>query len=126
MMKSFVIFAALCVVFIRCDEDEKRPELIGQWKQTASYFDTGGGIVTHAYTGEENIISFFADSTYTCSLNMCAGAPTGLPSGGTFTRVQIIPSDCPGESHRYYIEGDYLTITSRCIEACGETFRKID
>ena len=117
-------------IFACSKEDSVTPgELLGTWRLTSVYLDPGDGSGTFQPADYAREFTFFADSTYLTSRDICTLSASGSGGGeGRYSpdRRVIFPTHCRIlAEYLYTIEGRELAIAYRCIEGCAERYVKI-
>ncbi|PPK84575.1 hypothetical protein CLV84_3737 [Neolewinella xylanilytica] len=121
----------LALLFIACSKDDSitPDEILGTWKLTEVYLDPGDGSGSFEPADYEREITFYADSTYRTSRQICTildqdeGPGTGRYSPGEDV---IFPTECRiGAEYTYSVDGRELTISYLCFEGCAERYEKL-
>ena len=125
LLPLFALFFLVC-----SKEDSVTPgELPGTWRLTEVYLDPGNGSGTFQPADYEREITFYADSTYLTSRDIC-NIYDNIEAGGegrySPDRQVIFPTSCRmNTEYPFTVDGRELTITYWCIEGCAERYVKI-
>lgn len=121
------LFLVLLALMTSCKNEFENDPALGAWNHVETMADIGDGNATYQKIESNKSLMFTAYGTVISNKKVCLGNNYSEATVATWISEsnEFTVDDCTA-SYSLNDNGDILTVTYNCMEACGEKFARAD